>query len=185
MEQKNKISLALAKSLITTGAISESSRYVEIEICRHISKDNNKTIVEFGMGLGNVTREILKTMSPTSKLYAFEVKESFCNQVRQAISDNRLIIINDGAENLKKYVSGNVNTVISTIPLSFFSKEKRYKIIKGAYDLLEDKSYYCQLLYTKFKFKKFKEIFQECEITSNKYLLTEYIYHCKKITNTF
>lgn len=181
MSRKNKISLPLAKSLLVTGAISESSREVEIDICKYVSRSENKIIVEFGVGQGNITREILRTMSPTSKLYAFEVKESFCNHVKETITDDRLIVINDGAENLKKYVSGNINAVISSIPLSFFTKEKRFSIIQGAYDLLEDNSYYSQLLYTKFKSKKFLQIFEECYISSHKNLINEYIYHCKKL----
>ncbi|GAA4889816.1 hypothetical protein GCM10023311_12390 [Flaviramulus aquimarinus] len=180
MNQKIKTSLAFAKNLLVTGAISETSRQVEIDICKHISKEDNKVIVEFGMGHGNITQEILNTISPTSKLYAFEVKESFCKHVREKIIDDRLIIVNDGAQNLKKHIKEDINTVISSIPFSFFSKEKGLAIIQDAYDLLENNSYYSQVLYTKFNFKKFQQIFEDCEITSNKNLLTEYIYHCKK-----
>tara|TARA_R110002050_G_scaffold94765_1_gene197105 strand:- start:101105 stop:101656 length:552 start_codon:yes stop_codon:yes gene_type:complete len=180
MNLKNKLSLTYARSLMVTGAISESCREVEIEICNHISQDDNKIIVEFGMGQGNITREILKRMSPTSKLYAFEVKESFCNDAKRTILDDRLVIINDGAENLQKHIPGEINAVISSIPLSFFSKEKRSTIINGAYNLLEDNAYYSQLLYTKIHLKKFKRIFEDCYIKSHKNLFPEHVYHCKK-----
>ena len=183
MNQKLKTSLAFAKNLLVTGAISETSRQVEIDICKHISKENSKVVVEFGMGHGNITQEILDTISPTSKLYAFEVNESFCNHVKNNITDDRLIIINDGAENLKLHVKEDINAVISSIPFSFFSKEKGLSIIQNAYDLLENNAYYSQVLYTKFNFKKFQQIFEKCEMTSNKNFFTEYIYHCKKITN--
>jgi phospholipid N-methyltransferase len=181
MNQKLKTSLAFAKNLLVTGAILETSRQVEIDICKHISKEDNKVIVEFGMGHGNITQEILNTIAPTSKLYAFEVKESFCNHVRKKIVDDRLIIINDSAQNLKKHIKEDVNTVISSIPFSFFSKEKGLAIIQDAYNLLENKGYYSQVLYTKFNFKKFQQIFEHCEMTSNKNLFTEYVYHCKKM----
>jgi len=181
MNQKIKTSIAFAKNLLVTGAITETSREVEINICKHISKEQNKIVVEFGVGHGNITREILNTISPTSKLYAFEVNESFCKHVRKTITDDRLIIINDGAENLKKHVKENINAVISSIPFSFFSKEKGLTIIQDAYDVLEKDAYYSQVLYTKFNFKKFQKIFEECQMTSNKNLFTEYIYHCKKL----
>lgn len=181
MKQKIKTSIAFAKNLLVTGAIIETSREVEIDLCKNISKEPNKIIVEFGMGHGNITREILKTISPTSTLYAFEVKESFCKHVEETIIDDRLIIINDGAQNLKKHVKENINAVISSIPFSFFSKEKGLAIIQDAYNLLEKDAYYSQVLYTKFNFKKFQEIFEDCEMTSNKNLITEYIYHCKKL----
>lgn len=181
MGQKSKISFALAKSLMVTGAITECCREVEVEICKHIKRDESTIVVEFGMGQGNITREILKTMSPTSKLYAFEVKESFCNDVRETIGDDRLIIINDGAENLKKYISGSVDAIVSTVPLSFFNKDKRLAIIQSAHDVLENGSCYSQVSYSKLNLKIIREIFEEYEIASYKNLMTEYVFHCKKV----
>jgi phospholipid N-methyltransferase len=180
MTKKISTSLAFAKNLFVTGAIKETSRQVEIEICRHIPKGDKKIIVEFGMGHGNITREILRTMSETSKLYAFEVNKDFCNYVNETISDHRLCIINDGAQNLKKHLHVNIDAVISSIPFSFFSKEKGLGILKDAYDLMYTGSYFSQVLYAKYNFKKFQHIFEACEIKSHKKIITEYICHCKK-----
>lgn len=180
MNQKLKTSIAYARNLLVTGAISETSRTAELEICKHISKEEDQAFVEFGMGHGNITREILRTISPTSKLYAFEVNKNFCEHVRESITDQRLIIINDGAENLKLHVNENVSAVISSIPFSFFSNKKGLNIIQNAYDLLGDNRYYSQVLYTKFNFKKFQQIFEDCYMKTNKKAITEYIYHCKK-----
>jgi len=132
------------------------------------------------MGHGNITREILKNISPGSKVYAFEVKKEFCDHVAKSIEDDRLIIINDGAENLKHHVREEIHSVVASIPFSFFSKEKGLKIIQDAYDLLEDKSYYSQVLYTKFNFKKFQAIFEYCTIKKLPNIPIEYIYHCQK-----
>ena len=182
MNQKFKTSIAFAKNLLVTGAIAETSRQVEIEICKYIPKEDGKIIVEFGMGHGNITREILNTISPTSKLYAFEVNKSFCKHVSETISDSRLVIINDGAQNVKKHLKDDVDAVISSIPFSFFSKEKGLGIIQDAYELLNYNTYYSQVLYTKFNFKKFQQIFEECYMKSNKNTITEYVYHCKKLS---
>lgn len=182
MKQKIKTSIAFAKNLLVTGAITETSREVEIRICKYISKEDHKTVVEFGMGHGNITREILKTLAPSSKLYAFEVNKEFCEHVRETIKDDRLIIINDGAENLKQHVNCLIDGVVSSIPFSFFGKEKGLEIIQNAHDLLNDSTYFSQVLYTKFNFKKFQQIFQECHMLTNKRTITEYIYYCKKTT---
>ena len=183
MNQKLKTSIAYAKNLFVTGAISKTSRHAEIGVCKNIPKEDHKIIVEFGVGHGNITQEILNTMSPTSKLYAFEVNKSFCEHVRKNIPDSRLIIINDGAENLEKHVKGSIDAVVSSIPFSFFSEEKGLKIIQNAYDLMSSNCYFSQVLYTKFNFKKFQQIFEDCQMTSNKKLITEYVYHCRKIRN--
>ena len=182
MNQKLKTSIAFTKNLLVNGVIQETSRQVEIEICKYIPKGEGKIIVEFGMGHGNITREILKTISPTTIIYAFEVNKNFCEHVRKVIPDERLIIINDGAQNVKKHVKSDVHAVISSIPFSFFGKEKGLKIIQDAYDLLEYDTYYSQVLYTKFNFKKFQKIFEECYLKPYKKTFTEYVYHCKKLS---
>ena len=180
MSQKLKTALKFTKNFFVTGAFIETNRKVEIEICKYIPKYENAVIVEFGIGHGNITQQILNIISPTSKLYAFEVKKDFCEHVKHTIKDERLIIINDSAENLKDYINGSINGVISSIPFSFIPKEKGCKIIKDAHELLVSEAYFNQVLLTKFNFKKFQMVFLECQILKLKSFPTYYIYHCKK-----
>ena len=100
------------------------------------------------MGHGNITREILNNISCTSKVFAFEVNKDFCKQVESEISDSRLVIINDGAENIKKHINENIDSVIGSIPFSFFSKDKGMGmgIIQDSYDKLVDNAYFSQVL---------------------------------------
>ena len=180
LKQKIKTSIKFSKNLFVTGAITETSRKVEVEICRHIPMDRDVIIVEFGMGHGNITKAILNKISPHSKLYTFEVKEEFCDYVRKSIQDERLEIINAGAEKMNEIINQKIDGVISSIPFSFFSKEKGMSIIQDAYDSLSGEAYYSQVLYTKFNFKKFQMIFDDCEIKKFYGIPTEYIYHCQK-----
>lgn len=180
LNQKIKTSIEFSKNLFVTGAITETSRKVELEICKNIVTDRNLTIVEFGMGHGNITKAILNKISPNSKLYSFEVKQEFCDYVKKSIQDDRLEIINDGAENMKNHINQKIDIVISSIPFSFFSKEKGIKIIQDAYDSMTNEAYYSQVLYTKHNFKKFQMIFDDCELKKFRGIPTEYIYHCKK-----
>ena len=180
--KKLKTNLAFTKNLFTTGAISETSREVEIEICSRLPKGDHKIIVEYGMGHGNITREILKNIAPTSKVYAFEVNTAFCHHVKEEIRDGRLIIVNDSAEHVKELVKERaVDAFIASIPFTFLSNEVGARIIQDSYDMLAVGGYYSQVLYTRFNYKKFVKIFDECSITKIPNIPTEYIYHCKKI----
>ncbi|MCB0549416.1 MAG: methyltransferase domain-containing protein [Phaeodactylibacter sp.] len=179
--KKLKTTFEFTKNLFTTGAISETSREVEVEICSKLPKGDDKVIVEYGMGHGNITREILKHISPTSKLYAFEVNEKFCQHVKEEIQDGRLAIINDSAEHVKALIQEEkVDAFIASIPFTFLSKEVSQKIIRDSYDMLVPNGYYSQVLYTKFNYKKFVQVFDECSITKIPNIPTEYIYHCLK-----
>ncbi|MCB0578846.1 MAG: methyltransferase domain-containing protein [Phaeodactylibacter sp.] len=179
--KKLKTTFEFTKNLFTTGALTETSRGVEIEICSRLPEGEHKVIVEYGMGHGNITREILKHISPASKVYAFEVNEKFCRHVREEIQDDRLIIINDSAEHVKKRVEEEaVDGFIASIPFTFLSNEVGAKIIRDSYEMLAPGGYYSQVLYTRFNYKKFTRIFDECSITKIPNIPTEYIYHCRK-----
>ncbi len=182
MTSKLKRAIALAKNIVTTGAISETSRKTEIAVCEYIPSDKDIIAVEFGMGLGNITKEILTQLSRNSKLYTFEINKEFCNQVAKEIDDPRLNIVNDGAQTLKEHIKEPIHYVVGTIPFSFFSKEEGLQIIQNAYDLLVDGGYYCQALYTKHNYKKFQLIFEECSIKRIWGFPLEYVYVCRKIS---
>src|SRR5687768_14238792 len=180
MGKRLSTSIQYIKNILTTGAVGQTSREVELEICSHLPREANKIIVEYGMGLGNITAEVLNTIHPTSKLYAFEVNKDFCEQARKSIKDERLIIINSGAETILDYVKEPVDSFISSIPFSFFSKEVSDHIIQSSYDLLKNGSYFSQVLLTKFNFKKFTKVFDDCEMIRLGNIPVEFIYHCRK-----
>lgn len=177
---KGKLASALqyTKSILTTGAISETSREVEIEICNRLDS-NGKVFVEFGMGLGNITKEILSRMPKDAKLYSFEVKEEFCEKVKADIKDARLIIINDGAENIRQHVKEEVDNMVSSMPFTFFSKEKTELIFNESKEMLKSGGFFSQILYSKIHYKKFSSAFDSCEMIKTNNFPLGYIYHCQ------
>lgn len=183
MKKSNKLNTAIqfTKNILTTGAIGETSRDVEIEITKKVPSEPGKIIVEFGMGHGNITKEILEQMSPDSKLYSFEVKKEFCEHVKNEIQDDRLIIINDGAENISKHVDGHVDAIVSSIPFTLFSKEKSELILGETYKALANKHFFSQILYSKIHTKKLASFFDECTIVKTNNFPAGFIYHCEKI----
>ena len=124
MKNTLKTSLEFTKNILVTGAFKETSRRVELEITSKLPTGPNQVIVEFGMGHGNITKEVLKKISPTSKLFAFEVKEEFCDYVDAQINDGRLVIVNDGAETSTN-MSVSLCMVLSPLSHSLFSPKKK------------------------------------------------------------
>ena len=181
MAAKLKTAIAFTKNLLTTGAITESSKNAEKEITKFIHNNSSKLVVEFGMGHGNLTSALLKIMPKDSQLYSFEVNADFCNYVKANIKDERLCIINDSAVNFKKHIHEPVDNFISSIPFSFLSQEETATILNDAYNSLKSNAYFSQVLYTKFNFKKFQKIFDESEMIRLGNFPTEYVYHCRKL----
>ena len=132
------------------------------------------------MGLGNITREILNRIPQDAKLYSFEVKEDFCKKVKESLHDDRLIIINDGAENIRKHVNEEVDNMVSSMPFTFFSKEKTDLIFKESKAMLKSGGHFSQILYSKIHYKKFSSAFDECEMIKTNNFPLGFIYHCLK-----
>ncbi|HKK87819.1 MAG TPA: methyltransferase domain-containing protein [Saprospiraceae bacterium] len=181
---KLKTAWAFTKNIFTVGAIFETSGAAEAEICRQIPQGYQGSVVEFGMGHGNITKKILDRMGPEGRVYAFEIHEDFCTHVEEKLNDSRLIIVNDDASSLRTHVKDKVGFVLGSIPYSFFSKEKSQQILQDSYELLEPGGFYSQVLYTRHNFKKFKAVFDRCVRLKVKGSLREYVYHCQKEKNT-
>lgn len=179
-KSKFQAAIEFTKNLFTTGAFTETSRGVEVEICAHLPTGPNKIVVEFGMGYGNITREILSRLAPDSKLYAFEVNAEFCKTVKDENLDERLVVVNDSAENMNQHIEGQVDGFISSIPFTFIPKEVGDQIIRASYEKLNPGCYFSQVLYSAFHFKRFEKVFDESSKKVLKNIPLEFIYHCKK-----
>ena len=113
-------------------------------------------------------------------MYKRQVNKDFCDHVATTIHDDRLIIVNDGAQNLKNHVKEPIHLFVSTIPFTFFSKELAQTIINTSYEALEDGYYFCQVLYSRLHYKKFEAVFPNCRLKRYFGLPMEYIYYCQK-----
>ena len=62
------------------------------------------------------------------------------------------------------------------------TREKRMGIITAAYDLMADKGFFSQAMYSRYYLRNFKEVFQDCHTkTVKRNTPKAYIYHCQKI----
>jgi len=177
---KLKTALAFTKNVFTTGAIFETSRKVELSITSKLSDQEDLVVVEYGMGHGNITKEILNKIGPNAKVYAFEVNKKFCDLVAEQIDDPRLTIVNKGAEEIDQVVLEEVDHIVSSIPFTLFSKEKTQQIFEISYKKLKSKGSFSQVQYSKVMKKKFDKFFDRLEELTISKLPPEFIYHCYK-----
>ena len=134
------------------GAVAPSSKFLTNEIIRNIGFKKSKNIVELGPGLGTFTRAMLKKAEPGTRLFCFEVNKKFCSYLAKNIIDERLTIINAGAEkissNLKKLKIQNVDFVISGLPFLNFSDTKKRSILKEVKSSLNENGRFILFQYT-------------------------------------
>lgn len=167
------------KNVKTTGALYQTSKQIEKEICSKVSTDT-KVVVEFGTGLGNITQRILDQLPPDGKLYSFEVNPDFLKDVELLITDDRLVLINDGAQNFEQYVKEEVDCFVSSIPVTLIPKQIVEEVIQKSYNALKPGHYFCQILYSPFHKKKFSSVFEEVKIKKAASIPLGFVHHCLK-----
>lgn len=123
------------------GSVAPSSKFLTEEILKNIDFKNAKYIVEYGPGTGRITTEILRRARKDANILCFEINKKFCSYLRKNIKDKRVIVINDSAENIKKYLkkfnTPKIDCIVSGMPFSTLPDNKKSIIIKETKDTLK------------------------------------------------
>jgi len=98
-----------------------------------------RTVVEFGVGTGVYTGEILKRLHPEATFLAFEVEPDLASAVAERLgNDPRLRVINDSAEKVEEYLDGSkADYIVSSIPFTTLPAEPRQSILGAAREALK------------------------------------------------
>jgi phospholipid N-methyltransferase len=127
-----------------------------------IHPNEDKIIIEIGAGDGAITAYILDKMAVDAKLYVFEINPALCKILTQ-LKDDRLILINDGAQNMKsilaKYEITKVDTIISAIPFLVLSDDLTKEILNTCKLMLKEGGIFVQMHYSTTIKKLYKNIF--------------------------
>lgn len=124
------------------GSVIPSSKFLIGKLLDNINFDKAKCIVEYGPGTGCITTEILKRAGKDCKILCFEINKNMYDYLKKSLKDERLILINDSAENIKMHIKNlkikKVEYVISGLPFSNLSKHKKIIIIKETKNSLKN-----------------------------------------------
>jgi phospholipid N-methyltransferase len=124
------------------GSLIPSSRYLIEHLLRNVKWDEARVIVEFGPGVGTISREILKRMRPDATLVVFEINDDFVRLLKQTFNDPRLLVLHRSAadigEALRELGQPKADYVISGIPFSMMSDDDRSAVLRNTYATLRD-----------------------------------------------
>lgn len=155
------------RNLKTVGTLTRSSKFLCKNLVGHVDFSKAQMLVELGAGDGVITKHILNEMGPDAKLLAFEVNPKFCDILR-SIPDERLIVVEDSAENLGLHLNNagaeEADVIISAIPFVALPKELGLKIVQECHHHLKDKGLYIQVHYSLLARKLYETIFGNVDI---------------------
>jgi Phospholipid N-methyltransferase len=181
----NKFIKQYIKNPKIVGAVAPSSEKLADKMLEDIDFSNVACIVEYGPGTGVFTKKILNKKKGSTIFIAIEYNTEFYKILKEKFKDQKnFILINDSAENLKKYLDkyniSNVDYIVSGLPFASLPDGMSKRILSFTKEILKGRGEFITFQYTLFKMKLFKIYFGK--IKSKKVLLNlppAYVLKCK------
>ncbi|MBL4706737.1 MAG: ribosomal RNA adenine dimethylase [Flavobacteriales bacterium] len=167
------------------GAIAPSSKFLRNRMMAPINFHRADVIVELGPGTGVFTKELLKLMKPSAKLYVFETNQSFYEKLKSEIQDERITIYNESAELVKQKMDGlgidQVDVIVSSLPYTVFPIRLKIKILNSCTSALADDGIYVQFQYSLNAHKLLKKKFAKVSLDFTPMNMPPaVVYRCRK-----
>lgn len=113
------------------GAILPTSRFAVRDLLDMADLPNARLVLEFGIGTGVYTREILARLGPDARFLAFEVDADLATAAAQRLVDHRLSIVKDSAERAEEYLAGEkANVIVCSLPFTSLPADIREDILE-------------------------------------------------------
>lgn len=137
-EQHGRFLREFIRKPVSTGAIVPSSSELARLMADEASLEGASVIVEFGPGTGPITRALIESKPPSSKLIAVERNEEFVAMLRERHPE--LDVAHDCVQQLPKILADRGETaadrIVSGLPWGSFDESLQRDIMKAAHDCL-------------------------------------------------
>jgi phospholipid N-methyltransferase len=121
---------------LMTGAVAASSRRLAHAMTEGIGLERARLVVELGPGTGVFTDAILARLAPDARLVAVELNPVLAARLSAARHDERLTVVRGSAAELPAAVSGPVDAVVSGLPWTVMSRERRVSVLDAVNEVL-------------------------------------------------
>jgi phospholipid N-methyltransferase len=115
------------------GSVIPSSPFLVKDLMGQVDWDRARVLVEFGPGVGTITREVLKRMKPDAVLLVIELNEDFVQYLGATIRDPRLRVVQGSAAHVRRILAEQglapADYIISSLPYSIMSEPLRQEIV--------------------------------------------------------
>jgi len=115
------------------GSIIPSSPFLVRRLLERIDWERARVLVEYGPGVGTITREILRRMHPEATLVVLETNDDFVDFLKQSLPDPRLQVIQASAEDVQAELAQlglpAADHVLAGIPFSTMPAASRERIL--------------------------------------------------------
>ena len=165
------------------GSLVPSSPFLVNQLMSKVDWERASVIVEYGPGIGNITREILQRMRPDAVLVAIELNGEFVAYLRDEIRDPRLHVVHGSASEAGAILAAlqleHADYIISGIPYSTLSDPVRRTIVRESRRLLDPAGALVVYQFTRTVLPYLQPIFRQVEQDFNLLnILPARIFYC-------
>ncbi|WP_444678228.1 class I SAM-dependent methyltransferase [Halomonas sp. E19] len=122
------------------GSIIPSSSFLIRRLLEPVDWERARVIVEYGPGVGTITREILNRLHPDATLVVIETNDDFVDFLNRSLSDPRLKVIAGSAETIEAELERlglpAADYVVAGLPFSTMPAKIRERILQGSHEAL-------------------------------------------------
>jgi phospholipid N-methyltransferase len=145
------------------GSVIPSSRYLVERLLGEVDWGKTKVVVEYGPGVGTITRELLLRMPKDAVLIAIEMNREFAQYLRASIEDPRLQVVHGSAAQVREILASRdllrAECVVSGIPFTSIPPAMREEILQQTRDVLSDDGYFLVYQFTRTVLPHLREMF--------------------------
>jgi phospholipid N-methyltransferase len=124
------------RKIRVTASVVPSSRFLTTAMVDQVNFRKVRNLVEVGSGTGVITQEILRRMTPDSRLFALEINHNFVRHLRTCCQAPRLAVLHVDASELLNQLAVHdartIDVVISSLGLTGMTSEHRTRIVRQA-----------------------------------------------------
>lgn len=122
------------------GSIIPSSSFLIRRLLEPVDWERARVLVEYGPGVGTISREILRRMHPDAVLIAIETNHEFVEFLKTSLPDPRLHLIPGSAEDVAEILAAQqlevADYVIAGIPFSTMPDTLRQGVLNATREAL-------------------------------------------------
>lgn len=145
------------------GSFIPSSRYLVERLLGEVDWTQMKVVVEYGPGVGTITRDLLARMPADAVLIAIEMNRDFASYLKASIRDPRLHVVQGSAVDVRDIVRAlgfkAADCVISGIPYTTLPQEVRGRVLHETRHVLADGGMFLVYQFTRTVLPHLREVF--------------------------
>jgi phospholipid N-methyltransferase len=165
------------------GSVVPSSPFLVKNLMSAVDWDRARVLVEFGPGVGTITREVLKRMRPDAVLVVIELNEEFVQYLSSSIRDPRLRVVHGSAAHVRRILAEQgiapADYIISSLPYSLLPEALRKEIVSESRYALKAQGSLLVFQYNRTLLPYLKSSFSSVKLNFQLFnILPALIFHC-------